>query len=319
MPCIAGIDAIIFDFDGVLVDVRTSIMLVHAKAAELYFKLQGWTDCGALITQSDVESFKLAGGFNNDWDLAYAWELLYLYKHVHTGSSNCRELRNTKPSIDDYTSEASALGGGLKCAESVIRRLCTQDEWQMIESMLDRQGLLRVFKETYAGDLCPEIYGFEPEIVKGPGLICNDKKILDESLIPDGLKLGIATGRTAGEVHAGIRLMGWSHLLDVNNVISEGDGFLKPDPRILELAASRLEVRRPVYAGDTPDDLLTVANYNSVNDEKFISCMVTTGLKNPGLVDIFKENKADIIADNINAALVVINRCIGGTLCLTAM
>jgi len=50
--------------------------------------------------------------------------------------------------------------------------------------------------------------------------------------------------------------MGWSDLFEPGAVITEDDGFRKPDPEILKLAAARLGAERPIYIGDTPDDLL---------------------------------------------------------------
>jgi phosphoglycolate phosphatase-like HAD superfamily hydrolase len=308
---LTDIDSIIFDFDGVLVDVSRSIMQVHGKTASGYFTRLGWKNTERMVVDTDVELFKLAGGFNNDWDLAYAWSLFYMFKRFVTGYNDGDSLCISEPSFEDYISYIAESGGGIDNAEDFIKHFCSENEWLRIRNTSDKESVLRLFKETYTGDLCYEIYGFNNETVKGQGFIRSDVPILDSNLVPSGIALGIATGRTAGEVNTGIRLMGWENVFPSSHVVSEDDGFLKPDYRILELCASKIGSSAPLYIGDTPDDLLTCDRYNEAGGD-LISCMVTTGLKNPGITDIFMNQNADIIADNVNAALIIINRYIGG-------
>lgn len=299
-------DCVIFDFDGVLIDVGESIQLVHTEAARRYFESLGWMNCECLVEPADVDAFKLAGGFNNDWDLAYAWMLLYLFKSARYGSVDGAHLRDAEPRIRDFAADLASRGGYLGSAVGAIGERCQSDEWTALLAKWDRERLLRFFKETYSGDLCPEVYGFEPEIVMGAGLIRSDKPLLDKSLLPP-LKLGIATGRTAGETAAALKLMGWDDVFPPKGVITEDDGFLKPDPRILKLVTDRLGAQSAIYVGDTPDDLLTVKRFNEEYGE-MLSCAVRTGL--PGA-----DGDADVVADNVNAALIAVNRCIGGESC----
>lgn len=302
--------------DGVLIDVSESIQLVHGATAEKYFTILGWSNCDGLVKPSDVDAFKLAGGFNNDWDSAAAWLLLYLFKSERYKSVDGAYLRAAAPAIEEFTAELSSRGGYIDSAIAVIREMCSPEEWEAVESRWDRDGLVRLFVEVYSGDLCPEVYGFEPEHVRGPGLIRKDRPLLDSSLVPNGLKLGVATGRTGGEASAGIRLMGWGGLFEPQGVITEDDGFLKPDPRILALAVERLSIERPMYIGDNPDDLRTAKRYRESHGE-MMSCMVLTGpaQSDPAVGDFFIEQQADIVADNVNAALIAVDLCMGGALC----
>ena len=57
-------EAIIFDLDGVLVDVRFSYLATIKKVAEFYLKKS--------ISQEKIQSFRNRGGLNNDWDLTLA-------------------------------------------------------------------------------------------------------------------------------------------------------------------------------------------------------------------------------------------------------
>ncbi len=313
---IAGIEGIIFDVDGVLIDVDESINLVHEKAAECYFGMRGWTSCSNLVSPADVEAFKLAGGFNSDWELAFAWLLLYLFKSERYGSRNGGALKEKPPTIEQFTAEVARMGGSLSSAVEVIRALADERQWRHIESQWDRPALQRVFQETYSGDLCKEIYGFEPEVVKGPGLIHKDRCILDERMLPAGLKFGIATGRTDGETRVGLRLARLAGQFPAESIVTEDDGHKKPDPEILRIAIERTGCQRAMYVGDTPDDHRTVLHYRDTYGPGCIMfCVVLTGIRRPGLKQVFIEQGADLIADDVNAAMEAVTICIGGAVC----
>lgn len=303
---LSSIDGIIFDVDGVLIDVRESIQLAHGRVAEIYFGMLGWTDCEGMITPEDVDAFKLARGFNSDWDLATAWVLLYLLKSVRYSSTKGSELRSKPPTIMDFTACVAKLGGGLENARKVLQKLASQEEWDVLSAWSDRKLLEKVFQETYSGDLCPEVYGYKATIVEGLGLIHRDRCILNKQLVPNGLKLGIATGRTLGETITGLRLMGLSDLFPPAVLVTEDDHLWKPNPEVLRLAVERTGCKLPMYVGDTPDDLATVRNYKDLGYE-IASCAVLTGLSDPNLREVFISQRADMVADNVNAALLALS------------
>ena len=67
-------DALIFDMDGVLIDVFESYRVATRQTAQIYFEtcLGLAPFAGDLVSREDVAAFKFAGGFNNDWDLTTA-------------------------------------------------------------------------------------------------------------------------------------------------------------------------------------------------------------------------------------------------------
>lgn len=299
---IANLDSIIFDVDGVIFDISESIMLVHGLTAEHYFGSLGWTNCAGLVTSEDINAFKLAGGFNGDWELAFSWQLLYLFKAERHGMRDGALLKGMEPTIEHFTAMVGEIGGYIRNAEKVIRRLATEDEWRRIELLWDRAKLQRVFQETYCGDLCPQTYGFEQELVPGPGLIRDDRLMLDRTLLPKGLKLGVASGRTLGEIIVSFRLAGLSDDLPAERIVSVDDGVKKPDPEVLRLAVERTGGVRPMYVGDQPDDHRTVVAYRELG-LPMLSCAVLTGLRHPEAKPFFEDNGVDLIADNVNAAM----------------
>jgi len=68
-----NIDAIIFDCDGVLIDIRESYRrAIPETVAYITKELTGFPFPKNLVSRKIIHSFKKSGGFNNDWDLVYA-------------------------------------------------------------------------------------------------------------------------------------------------------------------------------------------------------------------------------------------------------
>jgi len=68
-----GVGAVIFDCDGVLIDIRESCnRAIPETVAYILRELTGAEPPANLVSREVVYLFKRGGGFNNDWDLAYA-------------------------------------------------------------------------------------------------------------------------------------------------------------------------------------------------------------------------------------------------------
>jgi len=92
-----GIEKIIFDFDGVLVQTSQSYRQTVRKVVDYYFLeilgLEG--EEGKLATLRDIQKFKDTGLYNNDWNLSYAFISYYLTLIM-------RELEQ-KSALKDFT------------------------------------------------------------------------------------------------------------------------------------------------------------------------------------------------------------------------
>jgi len=74
-----GIEKIIFDFDGVLVQTSQSYRQTVRKVVDYYIEILGLTgEEGKLATLRDIQKFKDTGLYNNDWNLSYAFITYYL-------------------------------------------------------------------------------------------------------------------------------------------------------------------------------------------------------------------------------------------------
>ena len=76
-PRLEVVDALVFDCDGVLIDIRESYgRCVAAQTATLVEALTGAAFDPTEIDDDVIYAYKSLGGFNNDWDLVYTLTLL---------------------------------------------------------------------------------------------------------------------------------------------------------------------------------------------------------------------------------------------------
>jgi phosphoglycolate phosphatase-like HAD superfamily hydrolase len=67
------VDAIVFDCDGVLIDIRKSYNKAAIGVVNYILKLVTGIDFPIeMVSKETIHLFKKSGGFNNDWDMVYA-------------------------------------------------------------------------------------------------------------------------------------------------------------------------------------------------------------------------------------------------------
>jgi HAD superfamily hydrolase (TIGR01548 family) len=229
----ARFDALLLDMDGVLLDTRpsfTAAVFMTAQRCAVPPGLEGgWGE-------PELEALRLAGGFNNDWDAAAAVALL----GPQTGTG--RAWR-------DLCGLLARDGGG---PGSVARR-CGERAWAEARGAVEP-----LFQRLYAGPKSSEVYGLEPTEERGLYELEVPLASAREILAP-GLPIGIFTGRTREEAALGLARLGLD-LPRASVVCDEGPSLRKPRPEGLLALASALGARRPLYVGDTVDDMGCVRN-----------------------------------------------------------
>jgi len=300
------IDALIFDIDGVVLDVRGSFRAVISKTVQFYFsEILKWPGSALLITPEETQLFKLAGGFNNDWDLTFIVALFYLARAQQWGSRDLNMLGQEAPALADFAGRIREEGGGLVVAEELVLGSFSPEERSSILELWDRALIQRIFQEFYAGtEYCLRLYGFEPSFVKETGLIKQEKLLLDAELVrPWRPKIGVVTGRTREEAEVALEISRLKGLVPSELVIAdEGELPRKPNPEVLRVLAERMESSLGIYFGDTPDDLATVENYRKLTiPSSFISCII---IHREGERELYLARRADILAKNVNDVLI---------------
>ncbi len=283
------IDALIFDMDGVLVDVSRSYRAAIIRTVDIYFAqgLRLPANGTPLLSPDDVATLKNAGGFNNDWDLTAAFityfldmlppmhaPTLPLHRRVTTmmaylemcmrgkAPASIAELR-TKKDVPALANAVADAGGGLDGLKIALAR----KNAHMVFSRGDlrKENLVRrIFQEIYLGEtLFAEIYGEKPIIVREAGVITDETPLIAPATLAtlaEKMPLAIATGRPRAEADFTLNRLGFTPYFGAmvtHDDVVAADAQGKPDPWSLREAAQRLTPApaRCAYIGDTPDDI----------------------------------------------------------------
>jgi HAD superfamily hydrolase (TIGR01548 family) len=307
------IDSAIFDVDGVLIDTTRSYRLSVIATTEyivgnhLGLWQRATAESAPLVTLEDIRAFKLAGGFNNDWDLAFTLSALC--------TAQRREWRGQPEAtraLADWAAQAHEAiqrgQGGLAWARAVVPA-SAQPDYDLTQTIHD---------EFYWGaDLLRELLQREPRyVLNAPGLVRNEEILMPAALLGNlaqqgAQRFGLITGRVSAEVPWAVRLLDnhtergslkrfsskWGHS-PFEQIIS-GDEIAKPDPAALAAAAQRLGTGAGFYVGDTADDLGLVLNYRAAygaNQPPFLAIIIATDHE----AEVYRERGADLILSHIS-------------------
>ena len=281
-----NVDAVILDIDGVLIDVADSYRRAIVESIEYVY--------GDTIEYDHIQLFKDAGGFNNDWELTYAAALYVLARGERS------EL-----SIETYTGLIAASGGGTTAAETAIADELDPAAREQALAEWDRDRLRDVFQQLYlGGDLYRRLEGGEPAPdLDRPGFI-DDEPVLLDSDTRDRLEawsLGVITGRPAAEADIALDRVGLD-LPDEHRFTMDDWEAGKPDPDALFTLSGRLEADRPVFVGDTLDDIRTVTNATEADSSRTYHSVgvLTGGLSGEEGRRKYRSAGADVIVESIN-------------------
>jgi HAD superfamily phosphatase len=303
---LARVDTFIFDIDGVVMDVTNSIRVVGCDAVRVYLtRILGWPDAGPFVEPKEIELYKLADGFNDDWEIAGINALTYLVKAELTGSRDVAVLRRTRPTIVDLAEAARESRGGVPFVRQTVLDLLDSEARERVLSQWDYDTIVQVFQEIYAGeDHCYAFYGYHPQHVHQPGRIALDRPLVRRECIPKSLtKFGVYSGRTWEETKAALEMAGIADLFTRERVIVVDDGMLKPDPSGLATLVRRMDSVAAVFIGDMPDDREAVRGYRAGRSEAepdVFDCLVLSGPLGSRCAEEIRAAGADVIAADVN-------------------
>ncbi len=289
------LDMIIFDIDGVLLDVRESFRQAISQTVQFYFnQILNWEVSQLLITPDETQMFKLAGGFNNDWELTYTAVLFVLVKSYLLQTKDPVKLKNEKLSLSEFLDKVGKEGGGLKTAQTKLFKNLSKEIENNVKKEWDIDRIKKIFQEIYAGvDYCQKLYGFIPEYIQEKGLLNKEKKLIEaEEINSLRVKKGILTGRTKEEMELALKFTGLDKIIQTELQLYDNGSWQKPNPLCLEILAERANSQLGLYMGDTTDDLKTVLNFKQANSKKeFLSAQIC---RNKEEMDFFLDMGADI-------------------------
>lgn len=300
------IDGIIFDCDGVLVDVSKSYDLAIKQTTEYVLKRSANLE-SIPISVEIINGFKDTGGFNDEVDITYA-AILSLTAATKLGVDPKQFIFEVIKNADD---------SGIKSVEKFLQS--KNVDLSEIRKKLDYPSsrltspLSQIFDQIFYGSkLYEKIFHKKPQLNED-GLIKNDLVIVTAELLATlkkrfGNKIAIVTGRGRESISYSLK-----ELVDEFNVESsvfledEARELAKPNPKSLIRSIEKLGIKHCLFVGDSMEDLI-MANRATTMGYKTTFCGIYGTNKNPeSKIEFFKKNHAPIILQSINELPTLLN------------
>ena len=298
---IKKLDSIVFDCDGVLIDVSNSYDLAIKKTVDFIINEMAQINESGLVTTKLIEGFKASGGFNDEIDVTYALILAIV----------AAKKRNESFSKFIIKVIENADQTGINSVEKYLNTLNV--DVSDIREKLAYPGkkfqnpLSSIFDEMFYGsELYMQLYKKKPQFFDGLGLIENDIVLLNQDLVRKlhdkfDKKIAIVTGR--GNLSAKHSLKDLFNEFDLNNskfLEDEPREMAKPNPQSLISTIKGMNGNNSLYVGDSMEDYI-MARKADESGISTIFCGVYGTSKDPeAKKSLFENNNADIIVKSID-------------------
>jgi len=281
---------VIFDMDGVLIDVSKSYREAVRQTATLFFNPAKASELlpKPLFPLSDLANLKQSGGLNNDWDLT-CLVISLLFAMLPAVPIHLPKRRQDTDVWQTYirtiqNADVTLLAKYLSAHSHPLTALLA-DKGKQINSFIrslykgevDQGNVIKqIFQEIYLGpELFKTTYSFDTRVWHDEGLIHRETVLIDPEILEQLSQnniMAIATGRPAAEAayaldHFDLRkyfamVYTLDDCLEAERTILEREGrtvsLSKPSPYMLDVIASEKqhEAGQFFYIGDMPDDMV---------------------------------------------------------------
>jgi len=328
MSRLAKVDAVVFDCDGTLIDVRESydatIMKTAVTMTKSFFgKTLPIEEFGGEL----ILKIRRTGGFNSDWDITYALTLFAaaaLEDSTPKGSRRGSETATgmLKQIVRDFASR-QRLAGWRNVDEYLAGSRLESTSVRDMRRYLGYPGnpltsrLAATFDQVYYGEgLYRRVYGTSPEVGYKSGLIERERVIVSKESLRSldemigGKRMAMATGRPFIAVeHTLGRLLDFFER-DASVFIGDGDifpdlaprlsKFKKPSGESLILARRKLSSRVLLYVGDSAEDRLMVENADSPDGSILFAGVYGSSFSDKEQISYFTGADSDMVVKDVN-------------------
>ena len=296
---ISKFDSIIFDCDGVLVDIRNSYDHAINKTISAIMKELFNDEIGDIVTSKIHFGLKSVGGFND--------EVAVVYAIVMTLVASKKSNIEFEKLIVDVINNANE--SGINSIDSYFKE--KNIDVIEIKSKLDYENsrkvsyIHKIFNQLFYGSkLYEEIFNEKSQFSEKP-LIDLDSIVLDDNLISKlknrfGSKVATVTGR--GKFAFSYSMKNFLDNFDMENSVFLEDrplNLAKPNPESLIETISKINSNCSLYIGDSMEDLLMVQKCRELGyDVSF--CGIYGSSDEPKLkYELFQKNNASFILESI--------------------
>ena len=299
-------DSIIFDCDGVLVDITNSYDQTIVKTVKYVLETLAKINDSIQIDFKIIDGFKSTGGFNDEVDLTYAAILSIVA---------AKKLKKDQTEFINLVIDNSD-STGIKSVETFIKN---QVDISEIIEQLSYPGshkdniLYQIFDQLFYG---PELYSklFQnTSKFSEPGLIENDVVIFNNDL-SDKLEnkfhkqISMVTGR--GKESVKYSLKNLLEKFDLQNSMfleDESRELAKPNPQSLVNSITGMNSKSCLYVGDSMEDFI-MAKKATILGNNTTFCGIIGTSKNPEeKLQLFEQNQAILVLDSIDLLPKVLN------------
>ncbi len=293
------VDAIVFDCDGVLVDITKSYDMAIIQTVRYVLENLARIDGVIDIDFKIIDGFKSTGGFNDEVDLTYA-------AIISLVAAKKLEQDQTDFIFDVIRNSDSS---GIASVEKYIEGQADVSE---IKRQLSYPGthhenpLYQIFDQIFYG---PQLYRKlfnKTSDFSNPGLIEQDDVIVNDALVEKlqkkfGSKIAMVTGR--GKESVGYSLKSLLTKFDlIHSVFLEDEPreLAKPNPQSLLDSIGGMKSVLTLYVGDSMEDFIMAKKATDLGC-KTMFCGIIGTSKNPqDKLDLFEKNGAVLVLDSIN-------------------
>ena len=297
---------IIFDCDGVLIDITKSYDLAIIKTTQYVLENFAKINDSITVDFKIIDGFKSSGGFNDEVDLTYAAIISLI-------AANQLEKDPTE-FIFDVIKNSDSSG-----IISVEKYLETQIDISKIKKQLSYPGthhqnpLYQIFDQLFYGPkLYEKLFKIKSKFSES-GLIEQDDVILNEKLLKllqkkFNSKIAMVTGR--GKISVRYSLKEMLENFDLNHSVfleDESRELAKPNPQPLFDSIKGMGDGIALYVGDSMEDFIMAKKVTDMGS-KVIFCGIIGTSKNPQeKFELFQQNEAVLVLDSINLLPKVLN------------
>jgi phosphoglycolate phosphatase-like HAD superfamily hydrolase len=300
------IDAVIFDCDGVLIDITKSydsaIIKTTQYVLENFAKISNSIDVDFKI----IDGFKSTGGFNDEVDLTYA-------AIISLVAAN-KLKKDQTGFIFDVIKNSDSTG-----IISVEKYIENQIDISDIKNQLSYPGthhdnpLYQIFDQLFYGPKLYQKLFNNTSKFSEPGLIEQDDVLLNDILIEKLLKkynskIAMVTGRGKESVRYSLKLL--LNKFDLKNSMfleDEPRELAKPNPQSLLNSIQGMNSDSSLYVGDSMEDFI-MAKKTTDSGCKTTFCGIMGTSKNPEeKLKLFEKNGAILVLDSIHLLPKVLN------------
>ena len=293
-------DSIIFDCDGVLIDVTESYDTTINKTISYVLKEVANITVDTPLTNELLLSFKSTGGFNDEIDITYAGILCFI----------AAEKLNKNPTELIFDVINNADDSGIAYVENFLKKIdvdVSDVEARLNYPSIGKNDLIHsTFDQLFFG---PELYGkvFQKKSkFSEKGFIENDNVIVTSELI-EALKkkfndkIAIVTGRGFNAISSSLK--GILNKFNVENSVfleDESRDLAKPNPQSLIRSMKGLNSKNCLYVGDSMEDMILAQKATELGFQVSFCGIYGSGKLPEMKKNMFIKKNASFILESIN-------------------